>query len=82
MDCPWFTNAAELFHFYAADGTPLKEYLGEVYADKKGPLFAQFSIPEGADPEAERSKLSEAEPYMEYTGTDGRTVRFEMDFII
>ena len=86
LDTPVFENAAELFHFYAADGTPLEEYLDgfemTVYTGEMGNIYAEYSAPEGTDIDAQLNKLSEAEPYLEFTGTNGRTIRFTLGGVI
>ena len=78
---PALDNAAELFAFYAGDGTPLAESMGadaEVYMNP-GSLKCRLTFADGADTEAEIERLCALSPYLEYTGADGETQRFPLE---
>ena len=81
-DFPTLENAAEVFRFYAADGTPLEESIGqeiEEFFMNAGTLKVRFGLKDGADADTENEKLKEKDPYMEYTNADGETFQFPLN---
>lgn len=79
---PTLENAAQVFQFYAADGTPLAQSLGQEIDEcfmTGSTLKVWFGLPEETDAEAALDKLVEKDPYMEYTNADGETFHFPLN---
>ena len=79
---PTLENAAQVFRFYAADGTPLAQSLGQEIDEcfmTGSTLKVRFELPEGTDADTALDKLIEKDPYMEYTNADGETFRFPLN---
>ena len=78
---PILEHAAQLFQFYAADGTPLAESMGkemEFFMDP-GTLKVRFALADGTDADQEIARLKELAPYMVYTGGDGEVLSFPLN---
>lgn len=78
---PTLENAAQVFQFYAADGTPLAQSLGQEIDEcfmTGSTLKVWFGLPEGTDADAALDKLVEKAPYMEYTNAVGKTFQFHL----
>ncbi|MBS6397791.1 MAG: hypothetical protein KH452_11700 [Clostridiales bacterium] len=78
---PQLDNPAEVFHFYASDGTPLAEKVGkemDCYMINNN-VYAMFPLEDGADKNAEVEKLLELSPYMEYTNAEGESFQFSLE---
>lgn len=78
---PTLENVERVFRFYAADGTPLAQSLGQEIDEcymTGGTLKVWFGLPEGADSNTAMNKLLEKDPYMEYTNADGATFQFPL----
>ena len=78
---PILEHAAQLFQFYAADGTPLAESMGremEFFMDP-GTLKVRFALEDGMDADQEIARLKELAPYMVYTGGDGEVLSFPLN---
>lgn len=70
-----------MFQFYAADGTPLAQSLGQEIDEcfmTGSTLKVWFGLPEGIDADTALDKLVEKDPYMEYTNADGETFQFPL----
>ncbi len=81
-DFPTLENPEEIFHFYASDGTPLEESIGqeiEEFSANQGMLKVWFGLSEGTDEDTALEKLIEEDPYMEYTNADGETFQFPLN---
>lgn len=79
---PTLENAAQVFRFYAADGTPLAQSLGQEIDEcfmTGSTLKVWFGLPEGTDADTALDKLVEKDPYMEYTNADGETFQFPLN---
>lgn len=78
---PELDQAAEVFRFYASDGTSLAQKVGKEMNCYmiRGNVYAMFPLDEGADKDAELEKLAELCPYMEYINAEGETFRFLSD---
>ncbi len=81
-DFPTLENAAEVFQFYAADGTSLAQSLGQEIDEcfmTGSTLKVWFGLPEGTDEDTALEKLIEEDPYMEYTNADGESFQFPLN---
>lgn len=79
---PTLENAAQVFQFYAADGTPLAQSLGQEIDEcfmTGSTLKVWFGLPEGTDADTALAQLVEKDPYMEYTNADGETFQFPLN---
>lgn len=77
---PQLENPADIFHFYASDGTPLAQKVGkemDCYMINNN-VYAMFPLEEGADKNGEIEKLAELSPYMEYTNANGESFQFSL----
>ena len=77
---PQLENPADVFHFYASDGTPLAQKVGkemDCYMIRNG-IYVMFPLEEGADENGEIEKLAELNPYMEYTNGAGESFQFSL----
>lgn len=79
---PTLENAAQVFRFCAADGTPLTQSLGQEIDEcfmTGSTLKVRFALPEGTDADAALARLAEKAPYMEYTNADGEAFQFPLN---
>lgn len=79
---PTLENPAQVFQFYAADGTPLAQSLGQEIDEcfmTGSTLKVWFGLPEGTDVDTALDNLVEKAPYMEYTNADGETFQFPLN---
>ncbi len=82
---PTLEDPAQVFQFYAADGTPLAQSLGQEIDEcfmTGSTLKVWFGLPEGTDADTALEELVEKDPYMEYTNADSETFQFPLNLEI